>query len=167
MNEEKIRRIVTLIVVIFAGNMLMGILFFGKEFDALGGALNLHSMRVKNPVEYHGYFVGYDHRLITATDGDGYYQDYAIVEYQTEDGIKKTVKSKLTNQDRGGKLPEDIIVLDNGTKAALQPDIDASRHNLLIGLISIAVRIAFIAGAVTVFLIREKQMQKQEQNPTP
>lgn len=159
MEENRARRILLTIVIIFVGNTILGILFFGKGVDAIFYLLKRHEIRIENGTEYIGTPRGYTSREIP-TEYGSQTQYYQVVSYTAADGTEKKVVSSMTDDDRGDALPESVIVLDNGERAVIREDLDAMQHHINIGLIAVLSRVVFTLGTVIVSLIIGKRNRR-------
>ncbi|MBP0971923.1 MAG: hypothetical protein IKX57_05295 [Oscillospiraceae bacterium] len=162
MEENRARRILFAIVIIFVGNTILGILFFGKGTDALYYVLKRHEIRIENGTEYIGTPRGYTSREIS-TEYGSQTQYYQSVSYTTEDGTEKTVVSSMTDEDRGDTLPECVIVLDNGERAVIQEDLDAMQHHINVALIAALSHAVLTFGTILVFVIIGKRERRAAQ----
>lgn len=162
MEENKAQRILLTIVIILIGNFILRLVFFGKGVDALFYVMKRHEIMIENGTEYVGTPMGYS-QCEVPTDYGSQTQYYQIVRYVTKNGEEKSAASSMTDEERGGPLPESVLVVDNGERAVIQEDLDAMQEHILIGVIAVLIRVVFTLGAIIVSWIIGKRKQRAAQ----
>ena len=121
------------------------------------------SLRIEKPVQATGTILSFETRE-SVTDGIRVQSKFPVVEFTTEDGVKRKFISTVTarqDMQKGDKTE----VLFNDRKAVLRREYIAARNGLLFRLGAAVLAVAVITAAALHAFFGKPKQKKKRRNP--
>lgn len=171
LSKKQTIALIAIIVTVIISEVILSFISQSSFHLSSKAFFMLSSLEINNAEEYHGTFSGYeDTEQLVDIDADEDVKrivKYPVVQYQTSDGQVKTVTSRLTDAERGRKLEDDVIVLDNGSDAVILQDRLDLKRALMKSIICDVLMIAIIIIAIIPVIVIAKKALKNRASDSP
>ena len=152
-------------VLLIAVCVLLGAAFFVYTV-ARPRLLLFRSLYVERPVTATGVITGFDTRA-SVTDGIKVQSRFPVVEFVTEDGVKRKFTSEITARP-DMKKGDTTEVLFNAKKAVIKQEYVSMRNALIVRVVLASLAAgAIIAGTLYAFFSKPKQEKPKKKRRNP
>ena len=162
--EKRVSIIPVVLIFAFFTEIFLSVAFSERELDAFVQGGNLMGIHTEDAKVYSGSVDHYYTQEFTSDAGDLYHKSFAVVVYEGENGKKLEAGSCLTNDERGGALPAQVHILDNGNTVWIKEDLDAMRKNARFGLTIAGIQLLIPIVTVMLCIVSHKIRKKEREN---